>query len=34
MPIRLNIDFEMPKHVVKEEASATPTFGRYTAEPF
>ena len=34
MPIRLNIDFEMPKHVVKEESSATPTFGRYTAEPF
>ena len=33
MPIRLN-DFEMPKHVVKEESSATPTFGRYTAEPF
>ena len=33
MPIRLN-DFEMPKHVVKEESSATPTFGRYSAEPF
>ena len=33
MPIRLN-DFEMPKHVVKDDASATPTFGRYTAEPF
>lgn len=33
MPIRLS-RFEMPKHVVKDEASATPTFGRYTAEPF
>ena len=33
MPIRLN-DFEMPKHVVKDDASATPTFGRFTAEPF
>ncbi len=33
MPIRLN-DFEMPKHVVKEESSATPKFGRYSAEPF
>ena len=26
MPIRLN-DFEMPKHVVKDDASASPTFG-------
>ena len=33
MPIRLN-DFEMPARVVKDEASATPTFGRFTAEPF
>ncbi len=33
MPIRLS-RFEMPKRVVKDEASATPTFGRYTAEPF
>ena len=33
MPIRLN-DFEMPKRVVKDDASATPTFGRFTAEPF
>ncbi|MBQ9726909.1 MAG: DNA-directed RNA polymerase subunit alpha [Kiritimatiellae bacterium] len=33
MPIRLK-DFEMPKRVVKDDASATPTFGRFTAEPF
>ena len=33
MPIRLNA-FEMPACVVKEESSATATFGRYTAEPF
>lgn len=33
MPIRLN-DFEMPKRVEKDDASATPTFGRFTAEPF
>ena len=33
MPIRLN-DFEMPKRVVKDDASATPTFARFTAEPF
>ena len=33
MPIRLN-DFEMPGRVVKEESSATATFGRYIAEPF
>lgn len=33
MPIRLNV-FEMPEGVVKEESSATSTFGRYTAEPF
>ncbi len=33
MPIRLN-RFEMPKRVVKDEASATPKFGRYIAEPF
>lgn len=33
MPVRLS-DFEMPKRIVKDEASATPTFGRYIAEPF
>ncbi|MGI5868480.1 MAG: DNA-directed RNA polymerase subunit alpha [Kiritimatiellia bacterium] len=33
MPIRLN-KFEMPKRVLKDEASATPKFGRYLAEPF
>ena len=33
MPIRLN-RFEMPKRVVKDDASATPKFGRYIAEPF
>ena len=33
MPIRLNA-FEMPACVVKDESSATSTFGRYTAEPF
>ncbi len=33
MPIRLNA-FEMPACVVKDESSATTTFGRYTAEPF
>ena len=33
MPIRLN-RFEMPKRVIKDEASALPTFGRYMAEPF
>ncbi len=33
MPVRLN-RFEMPKRVVKDEATAAPTFGRYTAEPF
>ena len=33
MPIRLNA-FEMPEGVEKDEASATSTFGRYTAGPF
>jgi len=33
MPIRLN-RFEMPKRVVKDETSATPTFARFIAEPF
>src|SRR5512137_1616321 len=33
MPIRLS-RFEMPKRVVKDEASATSTYGRYVAEPF
>src|SRR5512137_1203210 len=33
MPIRLS-RFEMPKRVVKDEASATSTYGRFTAEPF
>lgn len=33
MPIRLN-RFEMPKHVIKDKATATPKFGAYTAEPF
>lgn len=33
MPIRLN-RFEMPKRVLKDEASAAPKFGRYIAEPF
>ena len=26
--------FELPKHLKKEESSATPTFARYFAEPF
>lgn len=33
MPIRLN-RFEMPKRVIKDEASALPTYGCYMAEPF
>jgi DNA-directed RNA polymerase subunit alpha len=33
MPIRLG-KFELPKRLVKDEAVSTPTFGRYTAEPF
>ena len=33
MPIRLS-RFEMPKRVIKDEASATPTYARFTAEPF
>jgi DNA-directed RNA polymerase subunit alpha len=32
MPMRLG-SFEMPKRLVKDEASATPTYGRYIAEP-
>jgi len=33
MPIRLG-RFEMPKHVVKEDAVSTPTYGKFHAEPF
>ena len=33
MPIRLS-RFEMPKRVVKDEATVTETYGRYIAEPF
>jgi len=33
MPIRLS-RFEMPKRLVKDEATATATFARFTAEPF
>jgi DNA-directed RNA polymerase subunit alpha len=33
MPIRLG-RFEMPKSLVKDEATATPTYARFTAEPF
>ena len=33
MPIRIS-RFEMPRRVIKDEASATSNFGRYTAEPF
>ena len=33
MPIRLS-RFEMPKRVVKDETTASTTYGRYTAEPF
>lgn len=32
MPIRLS-KFEMPKRLVKDEVSATPTFARFVAEP-
>ena len=32
MPIRLS-KFEMPKRLIKDEASATPTFARFVAEP-
>ena len=32
MPIRLS-KFEMPKRLIKDEASATPTFSRFVAEP-
>jgi len=32
MPIRLS-KFEMPKRLVKDDASATPTFARFVAEP-
>ncbi len=32
MPIRLS-KFEMPKRLIKDDASATPTFGRFIAEP-
>ena len=33
MPIRLS-RFEMPKRLVKDESTATETYGRYVAEPF
>ncbi|MDI6774746.1 MAG: DNA-directed RNA polymerase subunit alpha [Verrucomicrobiota bacterium] len=33
MPIRIN-RFEMPKKVVKDEATATGTYGKYIVEPF
>jgi DNA-directed RNA polymerase subunit alpha len=33
MPIRLS-RFEMPKRVEKDESTATPTYARFTAEPF
>ncbi len=33
MPIRLS-RFEMPKRLTKDEATATPIFARFTAEPF
>jgi len=33
MPIRLG-RFEMPRHIVKEEAEATETYAKYIAEPF
>lgn len=33
MPVRLG-RFEMPKRLVKDEASATETYARFTAEPF
>src|SRR6185369_4557867 len=33
MPVRLG-RFEMPKRLVKEESTATPTFAKFIAEPF
>ncbi|MBI5685694.1 MAG: DNA-directed RNA polymerase subunit alpha [Verrucomicrobia bacterium] len=33
MPVRLG-RFEMPKRLTKDEATATPTYARYIAEPF
>ena len=33
MPVRLG-RFEMPKRLVKEESSATPTYAKFMAEPF
>ena len=33
MPIRLG-RFEMPRHIVKDEAEATETYAKYIAEPF
>src|SRR5438093_12467171 len=33
MPVRLG-RFEMPKRLQKEESSATPTYGKFIAEPF
>src|SRR5437763_4927237 len=33
MPVRLG-RFEMPKRLVKEESTATPTYAKFMAEPF
>jgi DNA-directed RNA polymerase subunit alpha len=33
MPVRLG-RFEMPKRLIKEESTATPTYAKYIAEPF
>ena len=33
MPVRLG-RFEMPKRLVKDESTATETYGKFTAEPF
>jgi DNA-directed RNA polymerase subunit alpha len=33
MPVRLG-RFELPKHLVREESSATPTYAKFIAEPF
>ena len=33
MPVRLG-RFEMPKRLTREDASATPTYAKFIAEPF
>jgi len=33
MPVRMG-RFEMPKHVVREDATATPTYAKFISEPF